>query len=71
MQALKPPPSSWQAKVEPGSLARKVKVAVGLLSRSGGLESIDVSGAVVSTLKVVGLLVPVLLAVSRCSAWAV
>ena len=38
--------------MEPGSLARKVKVAAGLLSRSGGLESIDVSGVLVSIVQV-------------------
>ena len=38
--------------MEPGSLARNVKAAVELLSRSGGLESIDVSGVLVSIVQV-------------------
>ena len=42
----------WQANVEPGSLAENVNVAVALLSRTGGLDSIDVSGVLVSIVQV-------------------
>ena len=40
MQALKPPPSSWQRKLTPDSLSEKVKLALVELLGSGGPESI-------------------------------
>jgi hypothetical protein len=52
VQAEKPPPSSWQAKVEPGSLEVKSNAALAEAVSAGGFEVIVVFGATASTVHV-------------------
>jgi hypothetical protein len=60
-----------QSKVDPGSLELNVKLALVELVELAGPLAIDVSGAVVSTLKVRATDAPVFPAASVCSARAV
>jgi hypothetical protein len=52
VQALKPPPSSSQANVEPGSPAENANVAVAFDEGSAGPELIVVWGVLVSIVQV-------------------
>ena len=46
---MKGPPSSEHAKLEPGSVAVKAKVAEALFDKAGGPETMLVCGGIVST----------------------
>jgi hypothetical protein len=63
--AVKLPVSRLQAKLEPGSLLVKAKLADAPLLEAGGVAVNVVSGAIVSTVQVCAVAGPVTVAVAR------